>query len=187
MNLYVIRHGQTDWNKQCLVQGKTDVPLNNDGINNALLVKNKLNNINFDICYSSPLKRATQTANIVNGTNSLEILDELIERNYGLFEGENIPHFDLTKEHWDYHLNYNENGLESLKDLLYRSDLIRHKILSSSQKNVLIVSHAAILKALHYSLIGYDENTNFLDYKLDNCEIVHYKIEKGQVTNWQKL
>ena len=63
--LYIMRHGKTDWNAKHKLQGRTDIPLNEEGIQMAEQAKEKYKDVNFDICYCSPLVRAKQTAEIV--------------------------------------------------------------------------------------------------------------------------
>ena len=60
-----MRHGKTDWNAKHKLQGRTDIPLNEEGIQMAEQAKEKYKDVNFDICYCSPLVRAKQTAEIV--------------------------------------------------------------------------------------------------------------------------
>lgn len=59
--IYLVRHGQTDWNKLKVMQGRTDIPLNEKGIEQAKVVGEKLRGINFDAIFYSPLLRAKQT------------------------------------------------------------------------------------------------------------------------------
>ena len=66
MKLYVMRHGQTDWNVLGKVQGITDVELNERGIEQAKQAKDKVNQYEIDLIVYSPLKRAKKTAEIVN-------------------------------------------------------------------------------------------------------------------------
>ena len=63
--LYIMRHGKTDWNAKHKLQGRTDIPLNEEGIQMAEQAKEKYKDVNFDICYCSPLVRPKQTAEIV--------------------------------------------------------------------------------------------------------------------------
>lgn len=70
--LYIMRHGKTDWNAKHKLQGRTDIPLNEEGIQMAEQAKEKYKDVNFDICYCSPLVRAKKTAEIVlEGRNIL--------------------------------------------------------------------------------------------------------------------
>ena len=125
MRLILVRHGQTDWNLKHLMQGMTDIPLNETGKMQAFNVKEKLKNVKLDICFSSPLSRAIETA----------------------------------------------------KDLFARaSDLLNDIREKYSDKTVLVVSHGATIRALHYIITGYDEKTNFLEMKIPNCSILEYEI-----------
>jgi broad specificity phosphatase PhoE len=63
--IYVVRHGQTDWNLEGRFQGRIDIPLNEKGKNQAKKTKEKLEGIEFDKVFSSPLKRALETAQII--------------------------------------------------------------------------------------------------------------------------
>ena len=65
MTIILVRHGQTDWNLKKLMQGRTDIPLNETGRVQALEVKEKLKNERIDICFSSPLSRTLTTAKII--------------------------------------------------------------------------------------------------------------------------
>ncbi|TFD93607.1 histidine phosphatase family protein [Jeotgalibacillus sp. R-1-5s-1] len=69
--IYVIRHGQTDLNLQRKMQGRTGLPLNENGISQAHSLKTELQNVKFDFVYSSPQERAVQTAEIVTGKQAL--------------------------------------------------------------------------------------------------------------------
>ena len=78
MKIYTVRHGQTEWNKKGLYQGKTDVPLNEEGKKQAMLVKEKLKDKKIDLIISSPLKRAKETAEIISDFKIKIITDSLI-------------------------------------------------------------------------------------------------------------
>lgn len=73
MKIYFVRHGQTDWNIQHRLQGSADIPLNKTGINQAQILKEKINNLDIDFIISSPLKRAVDTANIINSDKHLPL------------------------------------------------------------------------------------------------------------------
>ncbi len=95
MEIYFIRHGETAWNAQRRVQGRSNIPLNDYGIALAKKTREALQaeGIIFDACYSSPLDRAVQTAKILmEGTGIEPILDNrLVELDFGPYEGVSIP------------------------------------------------------------------------------------------------
>ena len=173
--LYIVRHGKTSWNEKGLLQGSNDISLNEEGIKQAQELASKLDLSKIDVCISSPLIRAKQTAEILVG-NKLEIIyDELLkERGFGNYEGKKI-NFELIGKHWDYRLNDSSNGIESIKDCLDRAKIFLDKIKKEySNKNILIISHGGFIKALHFNLVGYDKNTYFLTFNPKNTTLYEY-------------
>lgn len=88
--LYLVRHGETDWNRAHRIQGSTDIPLNDTGRDQALRAARLLARREWDGLYSSPLSRANETATIIGrelGLGNPRLLPELVERNYGEAEG----------------------------------------------------------------------------------------------------
>ena len=88
MNIWVIRHGQTDLNREKRMQGRTDLPLNGTGIAQAKEAAALVKDISFDAVYSSPLQRAVQTASIISGRPPEEIIkdERLLETDFGKYE-----------------------------------------------------------------------------------------------------
>jgi len=184
MEIYLVRHGKTDWNENHLMQGRTDIELNETGLQEARTVKNLLKDIKFDKCYTSPLKRAIATTKIITDLD-YTIDERLIERSFGLLEGQPITPLDVISRHWNCELNTNENEIEPILDLLERTKTFKDDLFNTKDNTILIISHGATSKALHYNLIGYDSNTDFLDFKLNNCEICKYTIDNNKVTNYE--
>ena len=91
-SFYIFRHGQTDYNVQKRLQGRLDIPLNDQGIAQAQTLAQKLSNIKFDCIYTSPLSRVLKTAQIVAEKNNSKIIPEpgLQEWNLGVFCGKII-------------------------------------------------------------------------------------------------
>lgn len=175
MRIFIVRHGQTDWNLNNLLQGKSEIELNITGKKQASNVQEKLSNIKFDACFSSPLKRAIQTAQIITNCD-INIDDRLIERDLGLLEGKHRKYYD-PKLYWNYKLNSNLNEVESIQNILSRAEqFIKALKKEYSDKTVLIVSHGATIRALHYIIKGYDENTDFLTINVPNCCIFEYYL-----------
>ena len=92
-SLYLVRHGETDWNLQHRIQGLTDIPLNETGRAQALVTGDLLARRRWDGVYSSPLLRAFETASIIataTGQETPQTIEALVERNYGDAEGLNF-------------------------------------------------------------------------------------------------
>jgi len=88
--LYLVRHGETDWNAARRIQGRTDIPLNDEGRAQARRAAELLARRRWDAVYSSPLSRAHETAEIIAGHLGLDgvtDVDDLVERDYGDAEG----------------------------------------------------------------------------------------------------
>ena len=88
---YFIRHGETDWNLKKMVMGSTDIDLNQTGIDQATEAAYIIQNIELSKIYSSPLKRAYKTSEIISSICGLdiEVMPELKERHWGVAQGKN--------------------------------------------------------------------------------------------------
>lgn len=171
--IYIVRHGQTDWNKVGKIQGHTDIELNKQGEEQALIVKEKLKNIKFDKVFSSPLKRALKTAQIIyNG----EIVsdDRLKERYNGELEGKtkneikDFPDFNDPNE--------TSYGIEPLNDFRNRiNNFIKEILTKYKNKNILIVSHAGVCIYTRCYFEGEPKDNQYENYRLNNCEILTYE------------
>ena len=89
MRLYIMRHGETDWNKIKQLQGKSDVPLNDFGRMLARKTAEALEKVPFDLVITSPLSRARETALIVKGEREIPLIEDarIEEMSFGIYEG----------------------------------------------------------------------------------------------------
>ena len=89
MKIYVIRHGQTNWNKERKIQGHTDIELNEEGIKQAEKAYEDIRKLKIDMVICSPLKRTRKTAEIITKDRNCPIIydESLIERGFGMLEG----------------------------------------------------------------------------------------------------
>ena len=131
----------------------------------------------IDICFCSPLKRTKQTANILLKNKVKVVYDDMIvEMGFGDYEGKLI-NFDLIFLQWNYKLNDSSHNIESIRDCLLRAKKFIDKLKEEySNKTILVISHGSFIKALHFNLIGYDENTDFLSFNPQNLVIYEYDI-----------
>lgn len=176
MKLYLIRHGKTDWNQKGLLQGDFNIPLNQEGRLEILKVREAFKNKKVDLCFSSPLERAYETAKIIFPDLNIIKENAIVERDLGEFEGKKHSEYNVYN-FWDCKENCNLFGVEPICSLLKRSDMFLQKLKENySDKTIAVVSHGALLKALHYSIIGYDENEKFDDFSIKNGEVKEYEI-----------
>lgn len=88
-HIYVVRHGETDWNVENRYLGSSDIPLNDNGVKQAQILRDELADTAIYDIYTSPQSRAALTAEIINEAHNLEVKfdDKLREREMGIFEG----------------------------------------------------------------------------------------------------
>lgn len=160
MRLYIVRHGETNMNKGKLLQGQTDSELNEYGRELARKTRDGLAAVNFDMAFTSPLKRAKETAQIILGDRECALVDELRiqEISFGEYEGLcfgkenfNVPDKEFYN-FFDYPEKYNvpKDG-ESFEEVIERTgdflkELCRNKVYED--KTVLLSTHGCALKAL---------------------------------------
>ena len=157
MEVYIIRHGKTDWNKECRFQGAKDIPLNEEGREAAKKLGERLKDVHFDAVFSSPLSRAYETACIVSGAVS-EKVDLLTEISFGEFEGVPFDEWMNTDEPRKYFfdkpgLYVPPKGGETFQHGCERAEKFVHTVLEPYYKKnpdarLMVVAHGAILAAL---------------------------------------
>lgn len=184
MILYVVRHGQTDFNIQQRYAGSTDVELNTYGKKQAEELSESIANMKFDVIITSSLKRARQTADIIGRAfpeAPIIIMSEFNERNIGVFEG-------LTRDEvkTKFPQMYNRNCTRQLDDAPDKGETIRQfderiaKALETlirqykSQK-VLLVSHGFVSRIINRQVrdLSFSDMHGFV---LENCQVVEYNI-----------
>lgn len=181
MKLYLVRHGQTDFNAGNITQGESDIPLNDTGKQQAreLAQEIKERNLDFDIYYVSPLQRARQTAEIITDGKAEFIIDNLLkERYFGELEGQKIDDWSKIGDIFDRRVNLSSYGIEPIKTLLARAQIFLDKLATTYPDNVsiLVVAHGALLRAIHFNIVGYDDDTDFPAFWFQNCEMREYNL-----------
>lgn len=177
MNLYVVRHGETIWNVEHKVQGITDIPLTEKGMKEAEELQELISTLNIDVVISSPLIRARETAKIlVDFKLPINTDDRIKERDWGMNEGALIDSVDRW-DCWDVVLNTKVQNIECVQDFMYRvSDFIEEIKIKHKDKNVLIVTHSAVSRVIHYLLGTIPEDANLSRIDIPNLRIIEYKI-----------
>ena len=177
MNLYVVRHGETIWNVEKKVQGVTDIPLTDKGRSEAKELQDLISTLNIDVVISSPLDRARETAKIlIDSRLPINTDDRIKERDWGMNEGAIIDTVD-TWDCWDVILNTKVQNIECVQDFMYRvSNFIEDIKIRYKDKNVLIVTHSAVSRVIHYLLGTIPEDANLSRINIPNLRIIEYKI-----------
>lgn len=184
--IYVVRHGETDANRNYIVQGRMDNPLNEYGKSQAFHTGQyfKTNDIKFDLILSSPLKRSFETARLIQQgmqtSKPIIVHQDLIERNFGDYDGQKITddYTDLIKRGAIPHLEKN--------DVLEKRVMGALKEICTKYPNrrLLIVTHSHVIKALLVNLLPdftyrsflFNCSVNILNYKYRKFEVIESNI-----------
>ena len=177
MILYVVRHGETIRNKLGLIQGQTEWDLTEKGIKDAEELRDIVDKLDIDVVISSPLKRAVDTASIITSDKyPINIDDRIVERNWGMCEGAHIEEVDTVKC-WNFFINTDNNKIEKVQDLLARvSEFLEDIKVRYKDKNVLVVTHSAVLRAIHYCLHPIPEDGDMSKLEIPNLRLIEYEI-----------
>ncbi len=172
--IYFIRHGETDFNKEGRMQGHMDIPLNNNGIAQAEMARDELAEFYFDMIYSSPLQRAKKTAEIINEKQNVKvIIDERIkEINGGELQGKIRKELSEDMELL-IHNNPESLGIETSAHLCERVESF-FKEIENLDKNILIVAHGGVYRAL-YRYLNNIEVYEFEFKRIENAKAVRLK------------
>ncbi len=183
--IFLVRHGQTDWNKNHVIQGQhTDVPLNETGIQQAKDRAKAFKDFKFDKIYTSPLKRAKQTAQIIAEACGMEEPVEdvrFIERDFGPIDGTKSTGHPLKFYFEDI------DGAENEEDLFIR---IREALedLSQSSKNFLVVSHGGIIGSYVWHKLNRDDfslvNTAVVAVDPETLDLVDFNLTNEEIQNY---
>lgn len=150
MKLYLIRHGETDWNRLLRFQGREDIPLNETGVAQARACGQALSGSGIQAVYTSPLKRAHLTGEIIAsgaGLSPAQVHDlpELIERDLGEYSG---MYLKDRSDYFSLSAGEDAGGMEPFSDVLNRMYLALKKLDETGFSTLAAVSHGAAINVL---------------------------------------
>jgi len=186
--IILVRHGETEWNVSNIFRGRTDIELNETGIRQARLLAEYLTNVNIDAIYSSPLKRALKTAEIIASYHNLDvdIAPDLTDFNFGKWQG--LSHQEVKdkyKKLYGEWINHPDRikmpAGESLESVRKRTMGVVTTVIARYAETVVLVSHRVVNKVLICALLGLD-NSHFWNIKLDTCGITIFTYVDKQFT-----
>lgn len=193
MRLYIIRHGETDWNVQGRLQGQTDIELNENGIRLAKVTAEAMKDIKIDMAVTSPLIRARRTAEIILGDRNVPILedDRIKELSFGSWEGLGChkDNFEIPTDHFtDFYLKPYEfipgEGGETIPELLERTRAFYQELISTSEyqdKSILIASHGCAVRAVLNNVYA-DREDFWRGHVPVNCAVNIVEVADGKST-----
>lgn len=187
------RHGFTYWNAQRKMQGQVNIPLNDEGRLQAQKLHRDLEGMKFDVCYSSPLSRAVETARIALGNEGVPIIkdERLLEHAYGLLEGRSYRHtpwYYFLSPAYNYHYHPERYkapiGGETFEQVYERAQSFLDDVILQSSQNygaMLVTAHGGINCAI-IGLIRRIPLEEFWSVKQGNCGYTVMQVENGHAT-----
>ncbi|MBW2305711.1 MAG: histidine phosphatase family protein [Deltaproteobacteria bacterium] len=188
-DFYLIRHGQTAWNRDRVFRGRIDVPLDDTGRREAEAVAQWLADVELNHIYSSPLSRAAETATILARNRGITVrkLEGLQDIEYGKWQG--LPEIDVRRSYpalireWEtspHQMTFPEG--ESLASVRARSlDCIHQLTLHHPGETLALVSHRVVLKVLCLALLGLPDS-QFWHIQQDTCCINRFRMDGRSAT-----
>jgi broad specificity phosphatase PhoE len=191
LSVYVVRHGQTEWNREGRIQGGTDNPLNSTGRDQAAVLARTLSDIKIDAIYSSSHLRARQTAASLEGRAPIMAMDELRERFFGKFEGANDKDLTIVAD-WNkrrFAWADDMEGGETLESQSRRAESALRQIRERHKDGgaVVIVGHGGINPLLVSHLIGVPPLDGASAINQGNDEIYRIDIARNGLASIWKL
>ncbi|GAF84352.1 unnamed protein product [marine sediment metagenome] len=183
IEIILARHGETEWNVGEIFRGRIDIELNETGIKQAELLAEYLSDLKIDAIYSSPLKRALKTSEIIAGYHKLdvEITPGLIDFNYGKWQG--LSHQEVKDKYKELYAEWIKNphqvempAGESLDKVRGRAMGVVDDVIAKYEGTVVLVSHRVVNKVLICALLRLDDS-HFWNIKQDTCGITTFTYE----------
>lgn len=193
-DVYITRHGETEWNVQIRMQGQNNSPLTDAGIAGAYLLKEQIKDIPFSECYSSPLPRALHTASILIGGRPIALVPEkrLAEMDLGIWEGVRMEDAKAAypETFHDFRVRPDlfspVSGGENFYDVVSRAQsfLKSMELLKPADAPVLAVTHGILLQAIMMLCEGRDMSTLRSGQTVDQTRLFHIRHDG---LKWQVL
>ncbi|WP_238524757.1 alpha-ribazole phosphatase [Halanaerobium hydrogeniformans] len=191
--MLLIRHGETDWNKELIFQGHSDTELNEKGIKNAKKNAELLKDLNYDYIYCSDLKRAKDTAGFIADKLNKKIIEskEIRELDFGKWEGldfksieEKYP--DEFKAWQEDFLKNNPPGGEKISDFTERVNRFFKSVLKKHRdKKIIVVTHGGVIKTYLTEIMAVPKK-RFWQFQIENNSLTEIKFT-GEVAVLTKL
>ncbi len=184
IDVYIFRHGQTDWNKERRCQGHIDIPLNDTGRREAQSLRPFIKSLNLDIVYSSDLSRARETAKLASEGLNIPIHHTplLREAYFGKAEGHLFLELDHIcgegflaqfKSYEDLDLRF--PGGESRREAISRAHQLIQDVLQNGHRRIGLSTHGGMIRNILFSF----NDGALQDFPIPNCVIYHLQFLEG--------
>ncbi len=181
LEIFLIRHGETEWTLSGQHTSRTDISLTEEGKRQALLLKSRLQKFHFNAVFCSPMKRSLETCHLVGYKNPL-IKSDAKEWDYGEFEGQTSEKIHLIRPSWDL-FSEGAPGGEKPADVSHRADRMIELFLQYEGK-VALFSHGHFLRVLAARWIELSvDNGKRLALSVASLSILGFEHQKQRVLN----
>lgn len=183
--IWLIRHGETEWSRSGKHTGRTDVPLTEAGKQRALELRDILAPMHFDLVLTSPLERARETCRLAGLGDRAQVTPDLLEWDYGIYEGRSTP--EIRKEDPNFYIwNTDVPGGESVDAVAARAARVIQTV-EATQGNVAMFAHGHILRILTACWLGLPPQGGRL-FALDTggIGILGYEHETRVIRAWNR-
>ncbi len=178
--LWLIRHGETEWSLSGAHTSRTDVPLTEHGRKRAEELRDFLKTTTFQAVYTSPMQRATETCRIAGLGDVAEIDDNLQEWNYGIYEGQTTRQIRVNRPNWSVWTEPITDG-ETVQQVGQRADQVIARALAAGDKRkgskIALFAHAHILRILA---------ARWLDLAADGGRLLALGTGSVSVLGWER-
>ena len=188
MKIYLVRHGETDWNQAGLLQGQTDIALNAQGLEQAREAAERLKEVSFEIAFCSPLIRAKRTAETIIGDRKITLTtdERLRELNFGPWEGVDIRTIkDAASQPFTNPGSYiPPEGAESFAQLYKRSGEFVDQVLlplEGTYETVLVVAHGGVNRSILNPILNIPVD-DFWRMHMGNCATAILDCTDGKLS-----
>ncbi|NIA04481.1 MAG: histidine phosphatase family protein [Proteobacteria bacterium] len=184
--IWLIRHGETEWAATGRHTGRTDIPLTETGILQGKALGPRLADHPFALVLASPLKRAAETCRLAGYGERAEFSDELLEWDYGLYEGRTTPDIRIDKPGWSIWTDDPPGG-ESLAQVARRADMIIARV-AAVDGDSLIFAHAHMLRIFAARWLGLSPDAGrLLSLNTASLSILGHEHENRVIIIWNNL
>jgi broad specificity phosphatase PhoE len=183
--LWLVRHGETEWSRLGRHTGRTDLPLTDAGRAQARSVARKLDSHEFELVLSSPLQRALDTARLAGFAGQVETTDDLLEWHYGADEGRTTKEIREDRPGWTVWRDGPRDG-ETAEEVASRVDRVIERV-RAAEGDVLVFAHGHVLRVLVARWLGEPPTEGRL-YALSTAtvSVLGYERETAVIERWNE-
>jgi broad specificity phosphatase PhoE len=183
----IVRHGETSWNAEARIQGHTDVPLTEKGIQQARMAGARLKNERFDAVYASDLKRAYVTGEEIASVHGLDVIPTPLLREANLGEWQGMTLRDVEERFPEQYVEYRRDsighrppGAEKLEEVIARCrEFIDMAVKEYPDGKIAVAAHGGSVRGLVAAAFGVGPEL-YRRIRMDNGSITVFEIRDGE-------